>query len=168
MHRIDVAREAYEQCSFVFDERQDLVKQFNLPDNFQTWFALTVLHMWMLSTRLRAEGQGGKELRQEVFNHLWLDVEIKLGKAGVNKRVNQIVEDLLGAYYGHTLAYDEGLYENDAIFGAALWRNMYGAQNNVTPLQMEALLTYCRRQLQHIENMDRDDVLNGKFKFAEL
>jgi hypothetical protein len=32
------------------------------------------------------------------------------------------VSDLISTYYGQTLAYDEGLYEGDAILAAALWR----------------------------------------------
>jgi hypothetical protein len=62
-----------------------------------------------------------------MFEHLWLDVELKLSEAGVKHNFSKIVADLLTSYYGQTLAYDEGLYMGDTFLTSALWR--YRAEN---------------------------------------
>ncbi|KAJ3041649.1 hypothetical protein HDV00_008926 [Rhizophlyctis rosea] len=130
---------------------------------------MTVLHLWILFARLRAEGPDGRDMKQEVFTHIWLDVEIKLHKAGVKSRLNKILTDLMSAYYGQVLAYDEGLYhEGDAILAAALWRNVFGANKPANATDLELLLTYVRRQLQQAEQIDRDEILGGKFAFADV
>ncbi|TPX60561.1 hypothetical protein PhCBS80983_g01756 [Powellomyces hirtus] len=167
MNRIDSARHGYEACSGQFDKRAYMVKAFNLPDNFQTWFAMTVLHVWMYNARLRAEGLEGKEMKQEMFDHIWLDVEIKIHKAGVKTQISKIMSNLVSAYYGQTLAYDEGLYYGDAILAGALWRNLIASQD-VDAAQMEALLTYVRKQLQRIDAADRAEILEGRFSFDEV
>jgi len=60
------------------------LKECQLPETFQSWFSVTVLHMWLYCARLRSEGSLGKEMKQELFNHLWVDVELKLHQAGVS------------------------------------------------------------------------------------
>lgn len=83
---------------------------------------MTILHVWIYNARLRAEGLEGKEMKQEIFDHIWLDVEIKIHKAGVKRQLSKIMSNLVSAYYGQTLAYDEGLYCGDVILAGALWR----------------------------------------------
>ncbi|KAI8832553.1 ubiquinol-cytochrome C chaperone-domain-containing protein [Chytridium lagenaria] len=122
MDRIDNARDAYESCSKQFSEENHLLSKYPLKDEFPLWFSVTVLHMWMLNARLRTEGRDGAELKQEIFNILWLDVEIRLNKAGIKTKLGAIVSELMSSYYGQSLAYDEGLSQGDAIFAAALWR----------------------------------------------
>jgi hypothetical protein len=64
VNRIDQCRKMYEKCSKQFDINPQLVKVLGLKYNFNTWFACTVLHVWMINTRLRAEGKEGKEITQ--------------------------------------------------------------------------------------------------------
>ncbi|TPX42183.1 hypothetical protein SeLEV6574_g05722 [Synchytrium endobioticum] len=161
MNKIDSARAAYEKCSQAFKTNETFfVQELGLKDNFSSWFAITVLHVWIYTLRLRAEEGEGKELKQEIFNHLWLDTEIALHKAGVKRQLNKRIQNLLGSYYGQTLAYDEGLATNDAVFAAALWRNVFQAQQ-VKPTSVEALLTYVRRKLQTMEYADTKSLLDG-------
>ncbi|KAJ3161452.1 hypothetical protein HDU86_007234 [Geranomyces michiganensis] len=162
MNRIDSARHGYEACSSQFDKRSEMIK-----DNFQTWFAMTILHVWMYNARLRAEGVEGKEMKQEMFDHIWLDVELKIHHAGVRTNVSKIMSNLVSAYYGQTLAYDEGLYYGDAILAGALWRNLMGSQD-ITATQMEAVLVYVRKQLLRLDAADRTEVLEGRFSFDEV
>ncbi|KAJ3036074.1 hypothetical protein HK097_003931 [Rhizophlyctis rosea] len=87
----------------------------------------------------------------------------------VKSRLNKVLQDLMSAWYGQSLAYDEGLYyEGDAILAAAIWRNVYGANQPVTATQLESLLTYVRKQLKHVEQFDRDEILNGRFKWGHV
>lgn len=55
-----------------------LYKLCQLEENMRGWFALTVLHAWMLLVRLRTDEQQGQELSQEIFNHFWADLERRL------------------------------------------------------------------------------------------
>ncbi|KAI9105879.1 ubiquinol-cytochrome C chaperone-domain-containing protein [Phlyctochytrium arcticum] len=166
MNRIDAARVAYEACSVQTEERKALIESLKLPDNFQTWFSVTLLHVWLYNARLRAMGPAGKEMKQELFDYIWLDVEMKVHEAGVKRNLNKVIGDLVSTYYGTALAYDEGLYYGDAVFVSALWRNIYG-QGDVDATDLEALLSYTRRQLQRIEAADRAQVLDGSFKFVQ-
>jgi cytochrome b pre-mRNA-processing protein 3 len=91
-------------------------------EHFRTWFAMTILHVWLVNTRFKAEGLPGKDAKQELFNHIWIDVDIRLNKAGVKARVGKIMEDLVDSYYGQSLAYAEGLVKGDAVLASAIWR----------------------------------------------
>lgn len=186
MKLIDSARMLYENCSNQFETNEKLItgnsdeKHFEtnailiykietdvgLEVNFQAWFNMTILHVWMLNARLRGEGEIGKELRQEIFNHIWLDVELKLHQAGVKSNASKISEDLLHSYYGHTLAYDEGVAKSDAVLAAALWRNFLNAKEDVDPTALLQLVEYVRNNLVTLDTIAFDPfLLQGKFKF---
>ncbi|KAI8895484.1 ubiquinol-cytochrome C chaperone-domain-containing protein [Globomyces pollinis-pini] len=164
MNVIDNARVSYEQCSFEFEKIRHLM---NLPENFESWFSITILHVWMIHKRLLQEGDIGKELYNEIVSHIWLDVEIKLHQAGVRADINNIVKDLVFAFQGQVLAYDEGFYYGDAIFAAALWRNIYVSMD-VDPQHLTNALKIIRQQLQHVDSTEREVFLEGKFKFKEI
>ncbi|KAJ3092313.1 hypothetical protein HK102_008624 [Quaeritorhiza haematococci] len=156
MNQIDNARSAYELCSVQFEKNPDFVNKFGLQDNFQSWFSVTVLHLWAYNARLRAEGPDGKDMKQEIFNHLWMDVEIKLHQAGVKQKVGQIISDLLSAYYGQTLAYDEGLYRGDAVLASALWRNVFASQD-ADIQQLSAFVRYVRENIVMLNEASKND-----------
>jgi len=48
-----------------------------LPDNFQTWFSVTHLHVWLLMVRIRAE-KNGKVFQQQLVNHFFHDIEDRM------------------------------------------------------------------------------------------
>ncbi len=109
-----------------------------------------------------------QEIAQELTRHVWLDVEIKLHQAGVKNRIGSVVSDLVSSLQGQTLAYDEGfprailiagLYHNDAIFAAALWRNLFIAKSDLSAQELAQVLEYIRRNLQHLERMDTQTIL---------
>ncbi len=67
MNRIDQCRKIYEQCSSQFTINPNLTRELRLKQNFSTWYACTVLHVWMINSRLRAEGKDGKEVTQRMI-----------------------------------------------------------------------------------------------------
>ncbi|KAJ3193437.1 hypothetical protein HK101_004830 [Irineochytrium annulatum] len=149
MRKIDRARETYEACARQFNEEHNFAQTYNLPPKFHSWFAVTVLHVWIRSVRLRSEGREGNEMKQEVFDHLWLDVEIRLHKEGVRTQLGRIVGDLLSTYYGQTLAYDEGLALGDATMAAALWRNIYSGKD-VSAADLAKMVEHVRSTLSEV------------------
>lgn len=57
-----------------------LIKSFlwlalGLKEHFNSWFAVTVMHLWMYNTRLKVEGADGKEMIQEMFEQLWYNIK---------------------------------------------------------------------------------------------
>lgn len=62
----------------------------NLPDNFQTWFSITQLHVWMLMVRLRAEDHG-KMYIQELVNRFFEDAEERIRLHGVRVRCKTLL-----------------------------------------------------------------------------
>ncbi|KAJ3414002.1 hypothetical protein HDV05_007209 [Chytridiales sp. JEL 0842] len=157
MEKIDHATVIYEGCANQFNDQNNLLKRFNLQDDFQTWFAVTVLHIWIYNVRLRSEGPAGKTIKQEVFNTLWLDVELRLHKSGVRTGLGKIVSDLISSFYGQTLAYDEGLYEGDAVLASALWRNMCGARD-ISATELKDMVAYVRNHLQNVDRLSSSEI----------
>lgn len=56
---------------------QPLSLACGLPDNFQTWFSVTHLHVWLLMVRIRAE-KNGKVFQQQLVNHFFHDIEDRM------------------------------------------------------------------------------------------
>ncbi|KAI8811982.1 ubiquinol-cytochrome C chaperone-domain-containing protein, partial [Cladochytrium replicatum] len=169
MSKIDTGRGVYEMCSTQCEKQLWLSQDAKLESNFQAWFSLVVLHMWMHGVRLRAEGQPGKDMNQEIVDHLWLDVEIQLSKAGgcVRFKIDSTVQGLLSEYYGQILAYDEGLARGDGVFSAAIWR--YSAIININRSSLFTiqflLVSNFRQQLTMLDHTPTSDLLSGKFSF---
>lgn len=59
--------------------------EFDLPDTFYSWFVITELHLWMISTRAMAEGDDGKALRNAMIEALWKDIAERIKKVGVSR-----------------------------------------------------------------------------------
>lgn len=59
-------------------------EEFALPDTFYSWFVVTELHIWMLSTRAMAEGNDGNILRNAIVECLWTDVVQRIKALGVS------------------------------------------------------------------------------------
>ncbi|KAJ3080216.1 hypothetical protein BCR33DRAFT_679467 [Rhizoclosmatium globosum] len=168
MNKIDHARYAYESCSLQFYENNQFMEKFNLPDNLQSWFNVTVLHVWMYSAQLKTLGPEGKEMCQELFATLLLDIEIRLSKAGVRTNLDRITSDLISTYYGQILAYDEGLaLGGDAILASALWRNVFQAADDVSAQDLKKMVEYVRIQLQHLDGKQLVE-LGKTIKFLDL
>ncbi|KAI9341362.1 ubiquinol-cytochrome C chaperone-domain-containing protein [Obelidium mucronatum] len=167
MSKIDHARFAYESCSLQFYENNKFMERFNLPDNLQSWFNVTVLHVWMYNAQLKTLGPEGREMCQEIFATLLLDIEIHLNKAGVRTKLDSITSELIGAYYGQILAYDEGLaLGGDAVLASALWRNVFQATDGVSAQKLLEMVEYVRLQLQHLDGKPLTD-LSNPIKFLD-
>lgn len=164
MTQITFARDAYLECA---DSLRLAPSQCQLGDTFQSWFAVTTLHMWMLHARLRGEGEMGRQMYSGMVEHFWVDTEKKLHDAGVKHRVSSIMKELVDFFHGAGLAYDEGIHYDDRVLATALWRNVFNGSPNTLPSQVYPLLEHTRYQLQRLENLPRSDLLVGKFKFSD-
>ncbi|KAG8931919.1 Protein cbp3, mitochondrial [Tulasnella sp. 418] len=104
-----------------------------LPPTFQTWFAFTNLHVWMLTTRLRAlPAPYGRLYIQELINHFFLDIEYRLRSVFGPKVPERIMKnhmrDVRDQWNGSTASFDVALMQGDAELAAAIWRNVFAAR----------------------------------------
>lgn len=104
-----------------------------LAPTFQTWFAFTNLHVWLLTTRCRSLPRPyGRLYIQELINHFWLDAEYRLRTVYGPKCPERIIKDqmldLRDQYNGSTASYDVALVGSDMDLATAIWRNVFAAR----------------------------------------
>ncbi|XP_011238007.1 ubiquinol-cytochrome c reductase complex assembly factor 1 isoform X1 [Mus musculus] len=46
-----------------------------MPDTFNSWFLITLLHVWMCLVRMKQEGRTGKYMCRIIVHFMWEDVE---------------------------------------------------------------------------------------------
>ncbi|XP_057558471.1 ubiquinol-cytochrome-c reductase complex assembly factor 1 isoform X2 [Hippopotamus amphibius kiboko] len=46
-----------------------------MPDTFNSWFLITLLHVWMCLVRMKQEGRSGKYMCRIIVHFMWEDVE---------------------------------------------------------------------------------------------
>ncbi|KAM7126288.1 ubiquinol-cytochrome c reductase complex assembly factor 1 isoform 3-T3 [Molossus nigricans] len=104
-----------------------------MPDTFNSWFLITLLHVWMCLVRMKQEGRTGKYMCRVIVHFMWEDVEHR------------------GRVMGGILSDDHGL-------AAALWRTFFN-QKCEDPRQLELLVEYVRKQIQYLDSMNGEDLL---------
>ncbi|KAI8055038.1 ubiquinol-cytochrome C chaperone-domain-containing protein [Syncephalis plumigaleata] len=80
---IRASRDLYAACVEAANDKAFYVHACGLPDNFNTWFAITQIHVWMLMVRLRPE-KHGKAYAQELVNRFFEDIEDRIRAHGVS------------------------------------------------------------------------------------
>ncbi|KAF9341818.1 Protein cbp3, mitochondrial [Linnemannia elongata] len=157
----------YEICAQQLqDKRSFWIDTCGLPDNFQTWFSITHLHVWLLMVRIRAEDHG-KVFQQQLVNHFFHDIEDRMRynhKISSGRIISTYMHDFLAQFHGGVLAYDEGMCKDDPIMAAALWRNLFTSSGN--PAQIAILVDYVRKELHNLDTMSSDDFLESRNLFG--
>uniref|UniRef100_A0A8C8UP49 Ubiquinol-cytochrome c reductase complex assembly factor 1 n=1 Tax=Peromyscus maniculatus bairdii TaxID=230844 RepID=A0A8C8UP49_PERMB len=114
-----------------------------MPDTFNSWFLITLLHVWMCLVRMKQEGRTGKYMCRIIVHFMWEDVEQR------------------GRVMGGILSDDRGL-------AAALWRTFFN-QKCEDPRQLELLVEYVRKQMQYLDSMNGEDLLlTGEVRWRPL
>ncbi|CAG8491723.1 3812_t:CDS:2 [Paraglomus brasilianum] len=115
----------YPVCAMQTEYHRDYyIDACKLPDNYQTWFSVTALHLWMVIVRFRPETHG-ETYNEILVNTFFEDVEWRMCNLHGVKRgsiATRYIKDFLSQFRGAVMAYDEGLCKSDAILAAALWR----------------------------------------------
>ncbi|KAJ9048768.1 Serine carboxypeptidase 3 [Entomophthora muscae] len=160
----------YFTCIEVLEKNKDFFfKECGLPDNFQTWFSLGQLHIWIAMVRIRAETDGRK-VNQNLVNRFFNGVEFHIRDCGVNSEriVAKTAKSLIEAFRGGNLAYDEGICKSDAVLAAALWRNLFTtADGSIKGKQITYMVRYVRQQLKHVDGISSNYVFNGLITFTK-
>nr|XP_055122651.1 ubiquinol-cytochrome-c reductase complex assembly factor 1 isoform X3 [Symphalangus syndactylus] len=104
-----------------------------MPDTFNSWFLITLLHVWMCLVRMKQEGRSGKYMCRIIVHFMWEDVQQR------------------GRVMGGILSDDHGL-------AAALWRTFFNRKCE-DPRHLELLVEYVRKQIQYLDSMNGEDLL---------
>ncbi|XP_078227176.1 ubiquinol-cytochrome c reductase complex assembly factor 1 isoform X5 [Callithrix jacchus] len=104
-----------------------------MPDTFNSWFLITLLHVWMCLVRMKQEGRSGKYMCRIIVHFMWEDVQQR------------------GRVMGGILSDDHGL-------AAALWRTFFNRKCE-DPRQLELLVEYVRKQMQYLDSINGEDLL---------
>ncbi|XP_008696380.1 ubiquinol-cytochrome-c reductase complex assembly factor 1 isoform X2 [Ursus americanus] len=130
-----------------------------MPDTFNSWFLITLLHVWMCLVRMKQEGRSGKYMCRIIVHFMWEDVEQRGRVMGVNSYIlkkNMIL--MTNNFYAAILGYDEGILSDDHGLAAALWRTFFN-QKCEDPRHLELLVEYVRKQMQYLDSMNGEDLL---------
>lgn len=140
-----------------------------MPDTFNSWFLITLLHVWMCLVRMKQEGRTGKYMCRIIVHFMWEDVEQRGRVMGVNSYIlKKNMALMTNNFYAAVLGYDEGILSDDHGLAAALWRTFFN-QKCEDPRQLELLVEYVRKQMQYLDSMNGEDLLlTGEVRWRPL
>ena len=109
-----------------------------------------MLHMYILIVRLRAlpSKESSQIYHQHLLDHFTYEAEDKmtvLHNMTASSIRNKYLKDLYLQWRGILASYDEGLVKGDAVLGAAVWRNLWKADENVDWTKVAQVVAYIRR-----------------------
>lgn len=159
-------------CCVELVDHDLFLREFNMPDTFNSWFRITELHVWMCLVRLAREGKEGEFIRNSMLTFMWQDIEKKAKKLSekaasmtVRKEgIQTLSEQFKAVLYG----YDEGLLSNDKVLAGSLWRNFF-EKDCKDVAHLEKLVEYVRKQLFELDKVESNVLLtSGLALFSSL
>lgn len=137
-------------------------QEYGVADNIDGRFDVIVLHMFLLTARLKAQAPEFLRALWEVF---FSDMDRSLREmgasdTGIGKRVKKMAQ----AFYGRIDSYEKTLAD-EAEFKEALRRNLYrGAE--VGDSQLESLAAYVKRNLEYLQKQEISNIVDGGLSFC--
>ncbi|KAK7206208.1 ubiquinol-cytochrome C chaperone-domain-containing protein [Myxozyma melibiosi] len=151
------------------DSAEFFYKDLGLTPSLAQWFQITSLHMWIMLVRMRALPEKYAPVyEQALVDGIFIDIERMLVsdyKIKSGRIINNTMKELNLLLRGSVLAYDEALMTNDAVFSAAIWRNIFGAKKEIDMKHVATLVKYARAHLYVLEKMSDFDFAVGRFTF---
>ncbi len=134
-------------------------------------FDMITLHSFLLLEHLGGKGEVTTEFGQALFDEVFMDMEYSLREMGVSDvSVGKKVRKMSEIFYGACNGYREAIALPDdqrvAALGAALKRNITGA--DVDPSDLDRLVIYTFRTKQQIDKIPVKNILAGKFEWPDL
>lgn len=147
--------------------RPALYRDLGVADRIDCRFELYVLHLALLLTRLKGEGEAASETGQAVFDAFVgaLDDslrELGVGDLSVAKKMRKLGE----AVYGRVVGYQTAVSEADAQGLAGLIARAVYGEDETTPLA-EGLATYALSTNEALRNQRLEDILRGRVTWPE-
>jgi cytochrome b pre-mRNA-processing protein 3 len=128
------------------------------------------VHMWLLTVRFRCfPNEYVKQWDQHLLDHFFFAAEDRMAtwhRMSSRSVRNRYLKDLWTQWRGVILSYDEGLVKGDAVLAAAVWRNLYNANDNVDLADLATITGYMLQELRTLGDVHDEMVTNGKIKFG--
>ncbi|KAG5659050.1 hypothetical protein KAF25_007603 [Fusarium avenaceum] len=128
---------------------------FKLPPTFSTWSHVTMLHLYLINTRIRCfDREGFQNWQHQLTDHFFFECEKKMHidhhitSSALRQRY---LKDIFVQWRGLLLAYDEGLIKGDAMLASAIWRNLFKGSPDADPRALLAIVGWVRSTLQQFE-----------------
>lgn len=141
-----------------------------LNPTFSTWSQVTMLHMYLLSARFRAfEPYAAAPWQQHLLDHFFYDAENRMT---VNHNMhargtrNKYLKDMFIQWRGLLAAYDEGLAKGDAVLAAAVWRNVFKADENVDVRSLAEIVSFMRHTLKSLDALPDSTFSESMVQFS--
>ena len=125
--------------------------------------------MYLLSVRFRCfPAHSAQPWQQHLLDHFFYDAENRMM---VNHNMhargtrNKYLKDLFIQWRGLLAAYDEGLAKGDAVLAAAVWRNIFKANEDVDIKILAQIVSYMRRALRGLDSVSDDKIMQAGLQF---
>ncbi|KAG5748546.1 hypothetical protein H9Q69_011053 [Fusarium xylarioides] len=128
---------------------------FKLHPTFSTWSHVTMLHLYLINTRIRCfDREGFQNWQHQLTDHFFFECEKKMHidhhitSSALRQRY---LKDIFVQWRGLLLAYDEGLIKGDAMLASAIWRNLFKGSADADPRALLAIVGWMRSTLLQFE-----------------
>ena len=125
----------------------------------------------MLAARFRCfPADQSPAWQQHLLDHFFYDaenrmtIEHNMHARGIR---NRYLKDLFIQWRGLLAAYDEGLVKGDAVLAAAVWRNLFKAEEEVDLRKVAAIVAYMRWSLKELDSLPNEVVETGNITFED-
>ncbi len=138
---------------------------FGVPDTVDGRFDMIVLLAYVVFRRLREEGAAAAKLSQNLFDHMFADMDQNLREIGVGDlSVGRKIKELVTLFYGRVAAYDAALEAGRAETKAALVRNLF-RKTEIREDQTDAMAAYLETQVAAAEGWHLTELAGGHVSF---
>ena len=128
-----------------------------------------MLHMYLIAARIRCFPHSSQTWQQHLLDHFFYDAENRMM---VNHNMhargtrNKYLKDLFIQWRGLLAAYDEGLMKGDAVLAAAIWRNVFKANEDVDVQGLAQIVSYMRRALKGLDSIPDETLMSAELQFG--
>lgn len=154
-------------CSWANSQSAEL----GLKPTFNTWAQVTYLYMYLLTARLRMFPKDhAQHWHQNLLDHFSYAAEDRMAvlhNISARSVRNKYLKDLFVQWRGCLLSYDEGLIKGDAVLATAVWRNVFGADENVDAVAVAEVVSWMKKALQDLERMQDSQIASGDIRFPD-
>lgn len=171
--RLRNAEALFQSCVDQASKKSWLVRG-RVANEFRPRHALLLTHIWLIHKRLLKDGQPGKLLQESVFDLLWDDTSMRIRSKGISElSVNKNLGDVQKYSFPLLVSYDQAMglptqAEQEDHLGAAAWRNLWMADQNLTVEHCMEMARYLQRENAAIQALDTDAFNEGRIPWGPV
>lgn len=124
------------------------------------------MHMWILLVRFRAfpRKEATEIYHRHLLDHFSFISEQRMAefhRITSRSQRNNFLKDLYLQWRGTIAAFDEGLVKGDAVLGAAVWRNIFGAKEDTNWEDVAKVVAFTRRVLAKLGELPDEEIVDA-------